>query len=421
MIEIDFDDSIINKAYLKYFDDMRFFQIFKGGGSAGKSVFISQKIILKMIELPCYNGMVLRKHNADNHTSTFAEITKFINSYENFDKLFKINKSYGGESITCLSNGNQIIFKGLDDVEKRKGVTFPTGPMVFVWLEEATEMTEDDLNQIIIRLRGESKIPKHIYISFNPIDTDHWLKARFFDNKLDEQEGFICETTYLDNDFLTDQDIKNLEKWKDIDNYYYMVYVLNQWGSINTARVFTNIVIEDFDIKSEDLQNVCHGMDYGFIHASTLMSIGFKERDLYIFSEYYYKEITNDEFIDRINKAGFSKNAIITADSAEPARIKQWRQQGYNVQPAKKGPDSLKRQIDFLKSYKIHIHKTKCPNAAREFPRFKYREMKDGHIVDQVVEIDDDCIAGVRYSAEHLITGHIFEGMTADGYYVRGN
>jgi len=411
MIEVDFDESIINKAYIQYLDDMRFFQIFKGGGSAGKSVFISQKIILKMIELQCYNGMVLRKHNADNHTSTFAEITKFINLYENFDKLFKINKSFGNESITCLANGNQIIFKGLDDVEKRKGVTFQTGPMIFVWMEEATEMAEDDLNQIIIRLRGESKISKHIYLSFNPIDIDHWLKARFFDNPIPPDEGFICETTYLDNKFLTEQDIKNLEKWKNLDNYYYMVYVLNQWGSINTARVFTDLIIEDFDILPENMQNVCHGMDYGFIHASTLMSVGFKERDLYIFSEYYFKGITNDEFINYIDRAQFSKTAIITADSAEPARIKQWQQRGYNVNPAKKGPDSLKRQIDYLKSYKIHIHKTRCPNAAREFPRFKYREMKDGHIVDQVVDIDCDTIAGARYGVEHLITGFRFEGV----------
>lgn len=413
MPTVNFDESVINPAYRQYLDDFRYFQVFKGGGSAGKSVFISQKIILHMMDTLGYNGLILRKHAADNHTSTFQELCKVIVSW-GLEELFKINKSMGQETITCV-NGNQVIFKGLDDVEKRKGVTFATGPLVFIWMEEATEMSEDDLNQMIIRLRGESKIPKHIYLSFNPIDVDHWLKARFFDRPMDLGEGFVCESTYLDNEFLTDQDRKNIEAFKDIDNYYYMVYALNQWGSINTARVFTNLVIEDFDPDPANLQNVCHGMDFGFIHASTLMSIGFIERDLYVFGEHYHKEMTNDEFIAAIDAAKFPKTNLITADSAEPARIKSWQQHGYRVTPAKKGPDSLKRQIDFLKSYKIHIHKTNCPNAAREFPRFKYREMKDGQIVDQVVEADDDTIAGCRYAVEHLITGFTFGGIGPDG------
>jgi phage terminase large subunit len=416
-MEIDLHEETINKCYCPYIDDFRFFQVFKGGGSAGKSVFISQKIIYHMMDKTGYNGLVLRKHAADNHTSTFQEISKVIVSW-GLEELFKINKSMGQESITCV-NGNQIIFKGLDDVEKRKGVTFATGPLVFIWMEEATEMSEDDLNQMIIRLRGESAIPKHIYLSFNPIDIDHWLKARFFDRPIDPGKGFVCESTYLDNEFLTEQDRKNIEAFRDIDNYYYMVYALNQWGSINTARVFTNLVIEDFDIDPANLQNVCHGMDFGFIHASTLMSVGFRERDLYIYGEHYHKELTNDEFIAAIDAAKFPKTNMITADSAEPARIKSWQQHGYNVVAAKKGPDSLKRQIDFLKSYKIHIHKTRCPNAAREFPRFKYREMKDGQIVDQVVEADDDTIAGCRYAVEHLITGFTFGGIGPDGN--RGN
>lgn len=403
MPNINFNESVINTAYRQYLDDMRYFQIFKGGGSAGKSVFISQKIILKMMELKAYNGLVIRKHSANNHDTTFAEICKTINQW-NVGSLFKINKSLGGESITCV-NGSACIFKGLDDVEKRKGTTFVTGPLVWVWVEEATEITEDDLNQLIIRLRGESNIPKHIYLSFNPIDIDHWIKARFFDNPVKPEDGYICETTYKDNDFLTPQDIKTLEAWKEIDNYYYMVYALNQWGSINTARVLHNLVIEDFDYAEDDLENVCHGQDYGFNHASTLMSLGFKDGEIYVFGEHYYKELTNPEFIAKVDAGGFDKKKLIIGDSAEPARIKEWRQAGYNVQPAFKGPDSLWRGVDYLAGHRIHIHKSNCPNAAREFPRFKYRELKDGTISDDFVQIDDDTIAGCRYAVEHLIMG----------------
>jgi phage terminase large subunit len=38
------------------------------------------------------------------------------------------------------------------------------------------------------------------------------------------------ESTYKDNRFLTQEAIDTLESFKDTDEYYYMVYALNQWA-----------------------------------------------------------------------------------------------------------------------------------------------------------------------------------------------
>ena len=46
-------------------------------------------------------------------------------------------------------------------MRKLKSITFKTGPLVFIWIEEADEATEDDFNELEIRLRGRSKMPKH--------------------------------------------------------------------------------------------------------------------------------------------------------------------------------------------------------------------------------------------------------------------
>ncbi len=390
-LKVDIDEDVYNKAYLKFLDDERRYQIFKGGGSAGKSVFIAQKLITKIMELPGYNVMVIRKVNADNHDSTFAQLTQIINDW-NVDSLFQVNKSIGQESITCV-NGNKIIFKGCDNIEKRKGTTFETGPLSVIWIEEATDLSESDFKQLRIRLRGQSKVKKYFIISFNPISEDHWLKAVFFDNKVVDEDGYICETTYRDNEFLTENDVKDLESFKDQDYYYYSVYVLNQWGHISTARVFHNIEIHDFDENEDTLENVCYGQDYGFNHANTLMSIGFKDDEIYVFDEIYCKRKTNPEFITLVGARKFDPSSTVSGDSASPDKIKEWVQAGYNVVAAEKGKGSLKAGIDWLKSRKIHIHKTKCPNAAREFPKYKYRELKDGTILDDFLEIDDDCIA----------------------------
>jgi len=398
-MQVNIHREVFNDVYFPhlYLDDP--IQIYYGGASSGKSVFVAQKLITGLMTFIGFNVMVVRYIAATNNDSTFAELCKVINDWEIQD-LFKINRSHGGEKITCI-NGNQIIFKGLDNVEKLKSTTFKTGPLTVIWVEEASEIKEKDFNQLRLRLRGQSKLLKFIILSFNPIDADHWIKKRFFD--IQHDNVFILKTTYKDNKFLTEEDRLLIESYETVDNYYYTVYALGEWGIISTARVFNNIKAWDFNYDDTSLESLCNGMDFGFVHAATLMRVGFREDKLFIYYELYFKGLTNSEFVEKVESAGFDKNLLIVADSAEPDRIKEFKQAGFNIVGSKKGKGSLKDGIDFIKNYEINIHKTNCPNAVREFPKYKRRELKDGTIVEnEFVEIDDDTIAGVRYATEHL-------------------
>lgn len=404
---ITFPIELHNEVYRPYLKDRRKWQIYYGGAGSGKSDEIAQKTLQQVMSWKGWNGMVVRQHAADNHDSTFALYKQIIHRW-GVERFFKVNESRGAETIKCLLNNNMIIFKGLDDVEKRKGVTFENGILQWFWLEEANETSERNLNQLDIRLRGHSKLPKIRYLSFNPIDENHWLKRRFFDVPMDEADGFVLKTTYKDNAFLDEEDKKTLEGYKNIDEYYYQVYCLGNWGNISNARVFKNVKVVDFKYTAEDLENVRHGMDFGFVHASTLMSAGYKDGCLYIYGEHFYKEHTNEEFIAKVKASDFNINNYITADSAEPDRIKSWNNHGYNVTAARKGAGSLKDGIDYLQSLPtIYIHKTYCPHAAKEFLSFKRKELKDGTIVEQFVELEDDTIAAVRYLSEEFWTDSV--------------
>ena len=60
--------------------------------------------------------------------------------------------------MECKVNGNQIIFRGVNDDkqrEKLKSITFKRGKLTDVWIEEATELMQSDLEIIDDRLRGE--------------------------------------------------------------------------------------------------------------------------------------------------------------------------------------------------------------------------------------------------------------------------
>lgn len=397
--------AVVNKKYGPYLDDYRRIQVFKGGAGAGKSVFVAQKIVYNMILKKGYNVMALRKTGRDNHNSTFAEIKKCIGAWD-MEDIFKIKSAHGLEEIICKANNNKAVFRGLDDVNKVKSVTFETGDLVCIWVEEADETEEEDYRQLNLRLRGVGDIPKHIVLSFNPVDVDCWIKKEFFDSPLDPERGFICQSTYTDNEFLDDIYKDELLKLKDIDYYYYSVYVQNQWGARTTATVFHNLKIYDFEVEEHHYQNIRHGIDFGYNHANAFMGCGYKDGELYIFRELYGKQQLNKDFIASAEQSDFEKDYCITADSAEPDKIKEWRNAGFLVYSSKKGPGSLMRGIDYLKSLPcIHIHKSLCPNAAREFPRIKYKQLRDGTILDEIMELNDDTVAAIRYANEEFFLG----------------
>jgi len=220
MINVSISKKVFNDKYIPYLDNEDRYLLFYGGGSSGKSYFIVQRYIYKLLKQKM-NLLVVRQTGNTNRNSTFALFKQVISGW-NLSQQFKINES--DLRIKCV-NGNEIIFSGLDDTEKLKSVTFESGELTDIWVEEATETLEEDINQLKVRLRG-GKSKKQIVLSFNPVNINHWIKKHFIDSGL----ATVCHSTYKDNKFLTEDDKKTLESFKDTDIYYYNVYCLGQWG-----------------------------------------------------------------------------------------------------------------------------------------------------------------------------------------------
>ena len=379
----------INKSFKPLIKDKNRFEVVYGGAGSGKSVFTAQKLILRCLQEQGHKILIVRKVAKTIRYSVWSLIVSLISEY-GLLQLFKINKT---EFRISCNNGNEILFLGLDDVEKLKSIHGIT----IIWIEEASEISEDDLKQCNLRLRGKTKVKKQIILTFNPISHLHWLKRYFFD--IQQNNCTIHKSTYKDNAHIDDEYKIELENLKNIDATFYQIYALGEWGVIGNM-VFNNFVIEDFDYNDEDFDDTYYGADFGFNHPSALIKVGFKDDELYVYDEIYKTELTNTDLIEEAE--GFFGNKIITADSAEPDRIMEFRRANYNMKAAKKGKDSVKHGIDFLKRYKIHIHKSRCSNTANEIQLYKYKEDKDGNILDEPVGFKDDAIAAIRYAIEPL-------------------
>ena len=194
-----------------------------GGAGSGKSVFAVQRFLLRLLSEKGRNLLVVRAVSNTNRDSTFAAFKQIIGAWGLYE-MFRINES---DMRIRAANGNAIIFKGLDDSEKLKSITFENGVLTDIWVEEASEVSQADFNQLDIRLRGKGP-KKQMVVSFNPTDINHWLKKRFIDPF--DGEVTVVHGTYLDNAFLDDDYKKLLESYHDSDPYYYAVYCLGQWA-----------------------------------------------------------------------------------------------------------------------------------------------------------------------------------------------
>jgi len=408
---VEFEEDIFNEVYVPLLEDMSPMQILFGGSSSGKSVFKAQQVVFDILA-GGRNYLVVRKVADTLNKSVRTEITKSIKSM-GLEKEFTIPKS--DFTITC-SNGYQIMFAGLDDVEKLKSITPALGVITDVWCEEATESLRDDIKQLDKRLRGgDEQTPKRICLTFNPILQNHWIYEDYFRTIgwKDEQTQFrspnlsITKTTYKDNKFLTQQDIYKLENEQDA--YYYNVYTLGNWGILGNV-IFQNWEVRDLSGMLDQFTVHRHGGDFGFGGNPAAISVGHYDANhntIYCYRELYKKGLTNDILAEKtkglipvtdINGLVIGSQPI-TWDSAEPKSIAELRQYGVNALHAKKGPDSVLHGIQWLQQQRL-VFDTSCTSHRDEFSMLKWKEdRKTGQVLDEPVG-EDHLVDARRYGSE---------------------
>lgn len=393
----------VNDTYIPYLNKDTRTQIFYGGSSSGKSYFLSQRTVMDVIK--GRNFLVLRNVAGTLRNSVYNQIVKTIIDME-LTSEFIITKV--DMTITCRRNNKQILFAGLDDVEKLKSITPIDGVLTDIWIEEATETAYESYKQLTKRLRGKSKenFTKRVTLSFNPIVKEHWIYREFFgkweDNKTSYEDDQLCilKSTYKDNQFLTDDDIYALENEKD--KYFYEVYTLGNWGVLGKV-IFRNWRVEDLSEQIPRFDNIYNGLDFGFSSdpdALIRVNVDMTRKRLYIFDEIYKSGMHNDELAEKLkNKIG---NQYVTCDSAEPKSIDDLNRKGIRALPAVKGADSINYGIRFLQGFEIIID-VRCQNFKNEIQTYHWAEDKYGNTLRKPVGGNDHLLDALRYAVESLM------------------
>lgn len=418
-IDVKIDPEIFNDIYIPHLENYARTQIFFGGSSSGKSVFLSQRVIIDVMK-GGRNYLVCRAVARTISKSVFNEVVKVITDFGVKD-LFTINKS--DYVITCV-NGYQILFAGLDDVEKLKSITPKKGVITDVWVEEATETDKDAIKQLKKRQRGgDPSVKKRLVLSFNPILQTHWIYVEYFEklkwaDKQTEHIGSditIQKTWYIHNKFLTPDDIADLEN--ESDKYYYDVYTLGNWGILGHIifEKWKSVDLLDPDgehyLPAEQRTNHRNGLDFGFSADPAALWVSHYDRSrkrIYIYDEIYQTGLTNDKLAEQIiEKVG---KRYVVCDSAEPKSITELQNHGVSALGAKKGKDSILFGIQWLQQQEIIID-VRCVNARNEIMIYHWQEDANGNALRKPVEKNNHLIDAGRYAHE----GDMIEQWTTIG------
>lgn len=300
--------------------------------------------------------------------------------------FFDILKGFGlySESLHNKSSGeyrlnnNLVEFISLDQPQKVRG-----RKRDLLFINEANELFWEDWQQLVFRTAGR------IIIDYNPSDEFHWI----YEKVKTRNDAEFHITTYLDNPFLPDTIISEIERLRDTDENYWRVYGLGQVGK-SVATIFDVALCEMIPAHAKHLG---YGMDFGYSNdPTTLVAIYMHDTEMYIRELIYRTGMTNRDISNDLARLQIGRREEIYADSAEPKSIDEIYRMGWNIKPATKGRDSINIGIDMLKRYKLFVTKDST-NTIKEFRNYKWKEDKNGNILNSPVDMFNHSIDATRY------------------------
>lgn len=399
---VDINRNIDDRDYREYY--------MEGGRGSTKSSFVSEKIIEILENNPKMCAVVLRKVKDTLKDSVYAQlewaIDKLSETYPNIKTDYKLTKS--PLEITKMSTGQKIYFRGADDYGKIKSLKTPMNMYVgCTWYEEFDQFAGMNevrkINQSLVR-GGEDFIQFYTYNT--PASAMHFVNVEKIIPK-ETRLVHLSDYRAVPKKWIGQAFIDEAEFLKEVNEKLYD----NEYLGLMTGTgglVFENVELREIpDKEIETYGYIYQGLDFGWFPdplAWTKSCYNPSQRTLYIFDEFVVNKMSNADVWKTLKEEkGVTENDMITADSAEPKSIGDFRSYGSMMRGAEKGPGSVEYSMKWLSALaKIVIDPKRCPVSAQEFSTYEYQQDKDGNYISGYIDADNHCIDSVRYALNQV-------------------
>lgn len=366
---------VFHKNYDALLNDGYRFIVNVGGTRSSKTYSLSQLLIIYCLQNPNKVVSIVRKSFPALRATVMRDVISVLQDLD----LYKQDNHNKTENIYTFPNGSKIEFFSVDDEQKIRG-----RKRDILWANEANELNFEEFNQLNFRTTEK------LFFDFNPSMQYHWL----YDIIL-KPETIKIHSTYLDNPFLEERIVKEIEGLKEVDEAYYKIYCLGE-QAVGKTTIYSHPQEYDGDV---DFDFWVYGLDFGFTHPTALIQIGIKDENLYVREVLYQNGLTASDLINTLLQMGIDKNIPMICDYARPEIITDLRRNGFNCINANK---NVREGIDFIKSKKLFIHKDSI-NTWKEIRNYKYKSNGD-IITEEPIKLYDDAMDAMRYGGLYLKT-----------------
>jgi len=292
--------------------------------------------------------------------------------------LFKSEQFNISTSRYTFDNGSMIEFFSADRIDKALGA-------------RRNVLYGNEINSLKFEVWDElARRSEYIIGDFNPTQ-QFWLE-KFIDYYGDVS---VILSNYMDNPFLPVTERNRIIRRAEMDANFRRIHIDCEYGSYE-GLVFTQF--NQVDSIPDGIDSF-YGLDWGYTNDPTsIIECAISGADIYLNEKLYRTGLTNSDIARIMLDIGIKPNYDeVFADSAEPKSIEDLRRAGFNIKPAMKGEDSIRKGIDKMKEYNIHIT-SQSVNLIKEFRNYAWISDKIGQPTNKPLDAFNHGIDASRYA-----------------------
>lgn len=253
----------------RFLEDKHRFIAFGGARGGGKSWAVRTKAVLLALRYPGIKIMIVRKTYPElraNHITPLKQTVNGVAQYKETTKEF------------VFKNGSVIKLgycRNIKDLDRYQGTEVDV-----LFLDEATQLTEEQFDRFKACVRGVNDYPKRVYLTCNPGGVGHAFVKRLFIDRVykpgeNPDDYVFYKSLVTDNAALMESDPDYIKRLEALPTKLRKAWLEGDWNIFDGQffeefrddpahykdRRFAH-VIEPFEIPSG--WNIVRSFDFGF-------------------------------------------------------------------------------------------------------------------------------------------------------------
>ena len=359
-----------------------------GGTRSGKTYSILQTFILALIEevnnmRPATVNSVVSESMPHLQRGAIRDFKAIMEK----DGIWEEARWNETQHTYTFANNSILEFFSVDNAGKVHGSARDR-----LFINEAQNIPYEIARQLFVRTRGQ------IVCDYNPTHS-FWL------NEVVEarQNCITIRSTYRDNDFLTQEQVAEIESNRN-DRNWWKVYGEGQIGTLD-GLIYNFELVDSIPAVTEmDSLVEIQGLDFGFTNDPTArvqVVADPRKKILWARQRCYKTHMLNRHIIEDLQADGVTRRTEVYADCAEPKSIAEIKEAGYNVIPCDKDApvrsDKLKFQLQWMQGWTLNVTKDSI-DLIRELRNYTWDKDRDGNPLNQPIDKFNHLLDALRYA-----------------------